>query len=63
MLERGVGVLEEELGPVQALRFLSLITREPFDYQQWRDQHFRGLTLADVLEWCRHQEGGGSDTP
>ena len=30
---RGLAVLEEALGPLQALRFLALISREAFDYQ------------------------------
>lgn len=46
---RGVAVLEEHLGPVQALRFLALLCREPFDYQAWRDKHFAGLDLEEIL--------------
>ena len=37
---KGLAVLEDHLGPVQALRFLALISRQPFDYQHWRQQHF-----------------------
>ena len=33
---KGLAVLETHLGPVQALRFLALIGRQPFDYQRWR---------------------------
>ncbi|MBI2504461.1 MAG: hypothetical protein HYW07_14655 [Candidatus Latescibacteria bacterium] len=46
---RGVTVLEENLGPVEALRFLSLISRQPFDYQLWRQQRFSGMSLAEIL--------------
>jgi len=47
--ERGLAALEEDLGPVQALRFLAMISRQPFDYQKWRQQEFDGMTLSEVL--------------
>lgn len=46
---KGLSVLEEHLGPVEALRFLALISREPFDYQHWRQQHFRKMSLVEIL--------------
>ena len=46
---RGLTVLEERLGPVQTLRFLALISREPFDYQAWRERHFAGMSLDQIL--------------
>ncbi len=49
LCERGLAVIEHELGPVPALRFLSLISRQPFDYQRWRQQHFDGMSLAEIL--------------
>lgn len=33
---KGCTVLEDHLGPVDALRFFALISRQPFDYQRWR---------------------------
>ena len=36
---KGVQVLAEHLGDVEAERFIALIQREPFDYTEWR----RGL--------------------
>jgi hypothetical protein len=47
--EKGLTALEQELGPVQALRFLAMISRQPFDYQEWRRQAFDGMTLSEVL--------------
>lgn len=47
--EKGLAALEEELGPVQALRFLAMISRQPFDYQKWRQQEFDGMNLSEVL--------------
>jgi hypothetical protein len=46
---KGLAVLEDQLGPVQALRFLALISRQPFDYQHWRQQHFGKMSLAEIL--------------
>lgn len=46
---RGLTVLEDQLGPVQALRFLALISRQPFDYQRWRQQNFGAMSLAEIL--------------
>ena len=46
---KGLAVLEEHLGPVEALRFLACISRQPFDYQHWRQQHFGAMSLAEIL--------------
>jgi hypothetical protein len=46
---KGVEVLEANLGPMEALRFLALLSREPFDYQSWRDKQFQGMSLAEIL--------------
>jgi hypothetical protein len=46
---KGLAVLEDHLGPVHTLRFLALMSRESFDYQHWRQQHFRVMDLEDIL--------------
>ena len=46
---KGFAVLEDHLGPVDALRFLVLISRQPFDYQRWRQAHFGTMSLAEIL--------------
>jgi hypothetical protein len=38
---QAVQALSDSLGPVDALRFLALVSREPFDYQEWRREYFR----------------------
>jgi hypothetical protein len=38
---------------VQALRFLALVSRQPFDYQHWRQQHFGKMSLAEILVQAR----------
>lgn len=47
---KALAVLEAQLGPVQVLRFLAMVSRESFDYQQWRDQHFAAMSLEEILE-------------
>jgi hypothetical protein len=46
---RGIEALHQILGPVQALRFLALLSREPFDYAAWREKYFAGKSLDDIL--------------
>ena len=46
---KGLAVLEDHLGPVDALRFFALISRQPFDYQRWRQQHFGAMNLAEIF--------------
>jgi hypothetical protein len=46
---KGMGVLEANLGPVEALRFLALLSHEPFDYQSWRENHFQNMSLEEIL--------------
>jgi hypothetical protein len=55
--ERGLAVLEKHLGPVQALRFVGLLSREPFDYQSWRGGHFAGKSLVEILSEARASAG------
>lgn len=56
---RGVEVLSQYLGDVEAERFIALIQREPFDYTQWRrqlDQDLGIQPLSDRAMALRHQE-------
>ncbi len=46
---KGLAVLEDHLGPVQTLRFLALMSRQSFDYQRWRQQHFGGMSLEEIF--------------
>jgi hypothetical protein len=48
-----VRVLSEGLGPVDALRFLALVSREPFDYQEWRREYFSRYNVDELLEEVR----------
>ena len=50
---QAVQALSESLGPVDALRFLALVSREPFDYQEWRRSYFSQFSVDELLEETR----------
>jgi hypothetical protein len=51
--QQAVRALTDSLGPVEALRFLALVSREPFDYQQWRQQYFSDHDIDALLAEVR----------
>jgi hypothetical protein len=53
--QRAVRALSDSLGPVDALRFLALISRDPFDYQQWRKEYFSHYSVDELLGEARKQ--------
>jgi hypothetical protein len=54
---RAVEALSDRLGPVDALRFLALVSREPFDYQQWRNDYFSHYTVDQLVQEIRTSRG------
>jgi hypothetical protein len=50
---QAVQALSESLGLVDALRFLALVSREPFDYQEWRRGYFAQFNVDELLEEIR----------
>ncbi len=55
--QQAVQALAEKLGPVDALRFLALVSREPFDYQRWRKKYFSHYDVGELLEEVRQHHG------
>ncbi|KAB2832887.1 MAG: hypothetical protein F9K48_09585 [Candidatus Brocadia sp.] len=45
---KGLKVLAEFLGDVEAERFISLIQREPFDYTKWRQGLDEDLSIEEI---------------
>ena len=45
---KGVQVLSEYLGDVEAERFITLIQREPFDYTKWRQELDENLSINEI---------------
>jgi hypothetical protein len=45
---KGMGVLINGLGRVEAERFISLIIREPFDYTEWQRDLFNNMSVKEL---------------
>ena len=46
----GMRILAEQLGPVDAERFITLMIREPFDYTEWQRDLYKDVALDDFLK-------------
>ena len=48
---RGFAVLAKTFGDVNAERFITLLSRDPFDYTEWRKDHlFVGETVDSLMD-------------
>jgi len=47
---RGMNLLKEEFGPVDAERFVYVMTRDGFDYTEWQRNLFKGETVRSLGE-------------
>jgi len=47
--DEGMRILAEQLGLVEAERFIALMRREPFDYTNWRQRLFKDVPLDTFL--------------
>jgi hypothetical protein len=54
--EKGLSLLESQLGPVQTLEFMAMVSRQPFDYQRCRDEHFGRMNVDEILTQAKSQE-------
>jgi len=54
---RGLAVLEEKLGRTATLRFLALLSREPFDYKLWREEEFGRMSVDDIVAEAQAASG------
>ena len=51
--DSGMKILKENLGLMEAERFITLILREPFDYTKWRQnfvEKFENMSVEEVSE-------------
>ena len=47
---KGLQILTDLLGDVEAERFIALIQREPFDYTKWRQGLDEGLSIEEISQ-------------
>ena len=45
---KGIRVLMESLGEIEAERFIALMQREPFDYTKWQRSLWADKTVKDI---------------
>jgi hypothetical protein len=45
----GMRILAENLGLVEAERFIALMLREPFDYTEWQRSLYKDVPLKDFM--------------
>ena len=45
---KGMHLLAQYLGDVEAERFIALIQREPFDYTKWRQDMGEDLSIEEI---------------
>jgi len=49
LMKTGMKVLIEQLGNINAERFVSILLREPFDYTEWRKNNLCvGMTVEEI---------------
>ena len=46
----GMKILINNLGHVEAERFISLIIREPFDYTEWQRNLFNNMSVKELSD-------------
>ena len=52
---KGIEVLNKSLGTTAALRFLTLLHREPTDYVEISRRLYKGQTIDEIFERARKQ--------
>ncbi|MCL2097274.1 MAG: hypothetical protein FWH23_00750 [Bacteroidales bacterium] len=46
----GTRVLMDNLGLVEAERFIMLIQKEPFDYTKWQENLFEDMSIEEISQ-------------
>ena len=46
--QKGINILSQYLGDVEAERFIALIQRERFDYTKWRQELDEELSIEEI---------------
>lgn len=45
---KGIKILAEQMGKVDAEKFISILLREPFDYTKWQKDLFKDITVDEL---------------
>jgi hypothetical protein len=52
---KGFNTLVDTLGEVEAVRFISIILREPLDYTQWQKNLWENRSVEDISKAAMEQ--------
>jgi hypothetical protein len=55
----GMRVLAENLGIVEAERFITLVLREPFDYTEWQRSLYGNISVTELYNKIVEFENAG----
>lgn len=50
IMNRGISCLIQQMGVVEAEKFISIINREKFDYTKWQQHLFEDMELGEINE-------------
>lgn len=53
IMNKGMNCLTEQLGVVEAEKFISILIREKFDYTKWQENLFDNMTPEQINEDAR----------
>ena len=48
LVNEGTRLLSQKLGKVNAERFITLISKEPFDYTKWREDLYKDMDVDEL---------------
>jgi len=55
LLNTGMKVLIDNLGLIEAERFVYLMNKEPFDYTKWHSTLYEGMTAREISAMAMEQ--------
>ena len=60
LIDKGMQCLIDNLGIIEAEKFIMLVLRERVDYTEWQREHYDNMTAAELyaalLEYENHDE-------
>jgi hypothetical protein len=56
LLNTGMKVLIDNLGLVEAERFVYLMNKEPFDYTKWHSTLYEGMSVREISNMARQTQ-------
>ena len=59
--KKGLKVLIDALGNVNAEKFISLIIKEPFDYTEWQSTLWNDQSVNQISERAMHYRKAGKE--